>query len=565
MRRLLLAALAAALVAPSTAAAAAADPVMPLAEVQPGMHCTGLSVVQGTTISSFDVDVLDVIDRDRPDIARILFHVSGPAVAGTGIGPGFSGSPIYCRDAAGVSRNIGAISAGIGEYGGDIGLATPIEQILATQILPPSSARSVTRSAVIGSRPLTTPLTMTGLSPSLAATFASSARKAGYPLLTSGAAPRAAFPPQPLVPGAAVSVGLTSGDVGIGAIGTVAYADGSDVWLFGHSLDGAGRRSLFLQDAYISAVINNPLGTEDLSTYKLGSPGNDVGTVTADGLNAVGGRLGALPPNYPLKVFARDLDTGRTRSLVTRIADEGDVGDPTGPSILAVAGSGAVAEAAASVLDGAPARQSGEMCMAITLRELPKPVRFCEHYAINGAEPNAMAGALSADVAAAAAVIDGYPFGVLHPTDVEVGLRLRRGMHQAILLDATGPQHVRRGKKATLRLHLRRTVTGTRLTRTIHLHIPRDTSPGTHTIKLTGTDAEAGSDPNDADAVTFLFGDGPSSGPPPESLDEVRAAIEGLARYDGVTATIGGDDVRAYRDPDLRISGDARVTLTVGR
>ena len=39
----------------------AADPIMPLSEVKPGMRCTGLSVIKGTEISSFNVDIVDVI------------------------------------------------------------------------------------------------------------------------------------------------------------------------------------------------------------------------------------------------------------------------------------------------------------------------------------------------------------------------------------------------------------------------------------------------------------------------------------------------------------------------
>jgi hypothetical protein len=566
MRRPLLAALAAVLVAPTTAAAA--EPIMALGDVQPGAQCTGLTVVHGTDISSFDVDVLDVIDRQRPDAARILIRVSGATVAATGLGPGFSGSPIYCRDADGVSRNIGAVSTGIGEYGGAVALATPIETILAEPVQPPSSApRSLARSQVIGSRSLAGPLTLSGVSPSLGEMFARAARRAGRPLLSTGASPRATgYPPQPLVPGAAVSVGMTSGDIAIGAIGTVTYVDGANVWLFGHELDAAGRRSLFLQDAYIHTVVNNPVGTADLSTYKLGSPGNDVGTVTSDGLSAVAGQLGPLPPSYPVKVFARDLDTGRVRSLTTQIADEADVGRPTGPSILGVAGSAAVAEAASSVLDGAPARQSADMCVAIGLRELKRPVRFCEHYAVDGSGPNALAGALSADVSQAAALIDGYAFGVLHPTGVQVGLRLRRGLRQAYLLDASGPTRARRGRKVALRLHLRRTVTGERFTRTIRLRIPRATSVGSHTIKLNGTDADVGSNPDDGSDLSLVFTDGPSPDEsPPESVEQVRTAIEALERYDGITATIGGDDVEAYRDPALRISGDARVAMTIRR
>ena len=68
MRRLLLAALAAALAAPVPAHAA--DPIMALSDVQPGMRCTALSVVRGLTISSFDIEVVDVVDRGRAGVAR---------------------------------------------------------------------------------------------------------------------------------------------------------------------------------------------------------------------------------------------------------------------------------------------------------------------------------------------------------------------------------------------------------------------------------------------------------------------------------------------------------------
>ena len=260
MRRLLLAAVAATLMAP--APAVAADPIMPLAEVQPGLRCTGLTVVRGLQITPFDVEVLDVVDRARgAAAARILVRVSGPAVDRTGLGPGFSGSPIICTGADGVGRNIGAISETIGEYGGLTGLATPIEAILAQPPLPPPATRrsAPVRSAVIGARSLAGPLTIAGLRPSLARSFVQAARKAGRTLIASPAGTRAAFAPQPLVPGASVSVGLTSGDVALGAIGTVAYADGANVWIYGHELDNAGRRSLFLQDAYVHTVVNNPL------------------------------------------------------------------------------------------------------------------------------------------------------------------------------------------------------------------------------------------------------------------------------------------------------------------
>src|SRR5918992_6114692 len=156
---------AAALLVPASAAFAG-DPIMPLGEVRSGMQCTGYSVVRGTDVSSFGVEVIDVVDdRASGSGPRILVRVFGPAVDETGIGPGFSGSPIYCPDAQGTQRSIGAISESVGEYGGKVALATPIEAILGNPADAPHARAAAATFA--RARPLAAPLTITGLSPRL--------------------------------------------------------------------------------------------------------------------------------------------------------------------------------------------------------------------------------------------------------------------------------------------------------------------------------------------------------------------------------------------------------------
>ncbi len=203
--------------------------------------------------------------------------------------------------------------------------------------------------------------------------------------------------------------------------------------------------------------------------------------------------------------------------------------------------------------------------MKITLRERKEPIRFCERYAVEGSVANALSGALATDFAQAADLLDAYQFGTLHPTSVEVGLRLRRGLRQAYLVDVTGPRTVRRGRKVKLRLKLRRTVSGVSFTRTISVRVPGDLRPGARTIKLAGVEADTGSDPDEEGELTFLFEEGGEEEAPPESVEEIADAIEGLERYDGVTATIGGRGIEAYRDPNLRISGQARLEVKVRR
>lgn len=557
MRRVLLAAFAAALVAPVSAYAA--DPILPLADVQVGAHCTGLTVVRGTAVSSFDVEVLDVIGADRPQTARILVRVSGPAVDATGVGPGFSGSPVLCPGADGVSRTMGAISETIGEYGGKTVLTTPIEAMLAQPPSPPAAL-----PAIPGAKPLASPLTISGLRPALAASFVAAARKAGHVLISSPAAGRVAFPPTTLVPGSAAVVAVAAGDISVGALGTVTYVDGPNVWLFGHQMDAAGRRALFLQDAYVHTVINNPIAVDDVATYKLASPGNEIGAITSDGLSAVVGQVGAPPPNFPLRVTARDLRTGRSTSSLTRIADEGDVGRPAGISPLGLAGAAAVAEAAGSILTGSPSRQSGDMCVKVTLRELRAPLRFCNSYAVDGEVPNALAGAAAGDMTSAVTLLDGYKFGTLHPTAVEVGVRARAGVAQAFITGASAPGRVRRGHPLRVRLRLRHTATGARTTTTIRVPIPADTPRGRRTLRLVGTPIDIGGNPDDPGDLSIVFEEqdnGDDAGP--QSLAELRTNFEALGRFTGVTATLAGKRHEAFRDPRVRITGSADVPVIV--
>src|SRR4051794_22227306 len=148
----------------TAAAAQASEPIMPLYKVHRGMRCTGLSVIQGTDISSFDVEVLDVVAGEPADRQPlILVRVSGPAVDQTGIAEGFSGSPVICPDEEGTQRYAGAIAFASGDYGGHVALATPIEAVLRLPVDPPKSTRRNAKAAR-RARPLAMPLAVAGLS-----------------------------------------------------------------------------------------------------------------------------------------------------------------------------------------------------------------------------------------------------------------------------------------------------------------------------------------------------------------------------------------------------------------
>jgi hypothetical protein len=332
-------------------------------------------------------------------------------------------------------------------------------------------------------------------------------------------------------------------------------------------------------------VVNNPVGVEGAGTYKLAAPGHDVGLLSGDGQSAVSGRLGLLPARFPMTVNVRDLDTGRKNVLDVSVADESAAGFPTGGSALGLAGAGAIAQAATTILRSSPARQTGELCARIQVRERRKPFRFCNRYVTrSAAEDNALeggnlgaGGAMAADFAEAAIAIDEFNFAELHVTDVDVNIKLRRGLRQAFLLEVQGPSSVRRGSTARLRVKVQE-VRGTPRWRTLRVRVPADAPRGERELTLTGAPADSAAG-LEVDLGELLF-DGSGEAVPAEDLDEagprtidsLARSIARISRYDGVLASFlePGDDEgpgagarRVLRDPELRLSGSVRLDVTV--
>ncbi len=576
---------AAALVAVLAAdARAAGDPIMPLAEVKPGMQCNARSVLRGTAISTFNIEVVDIVSTD-PDNGYILVRAHGPEIERTGLGPGFSGSPIYCD-----GRVIGAISESVGEYGNSLALATPIQEILGEPVDLPAETRRAPRG-----KPLAAPLSVGGLSPRVQTLVQRAARTAKRVIYATPARPRASlFPPQTLRPGSAFSAGIASGAFTAGAIGTVAYVDGDRVWGFGHPLDAVGRRSLLLQDAYVFTVVNNPVGAGDTRTYKYATSGNDLGTVTNDAASAVVGRTGALPPRFPLRVVATDLDSGKVRVANTSVVDESALGLPTGISALTEIGSIALTELAYQTLKGLPLRQSGSMCVRISVRERARPLRFCNSYVGGSALGEDLEGGapIVSDFASATGLIDAFNFGPLHITGVDVNLKLRRSLRLAYLTRIVkAPLIVQRGKRYRVTLEIQRQ-NGPKSRRVVTLRVPRSTPAGPRALSITGTapDTSLGSGSlDDALAEIFNFSDddgGSEDLTGPRTVNGLAERIAGIHRDDAVFAAFPplgqgaldaleqaegptGAEVAAqkprpiHRDPQLRIAGERKRRIFV--
>ena len=534
-------------------AASAADPIMPLSEVRAGMRCTGLSVIRGTEPASFDVEIVDVIAAEAGlSGPRLLVRVSGPAVDSTGIGPGFSGSPILCD-----GRNAGAISEGLGEYGNHVALATPIELMIRDRPPAPASSARHDRALLRAARPLTTPLTVTGLSGPVAGLVKRAAVRARRPLIVAPAGPVSGYQPVELRAGSAVANAIATGDLGLGAVGTVTYRDGADIWAFGHPFEGLGRRSLFLQDAYVYTVIQNPLGVQDLGaiTYKLASTDGYVqGAVTNDQTDSIAGRVGAPPRAIPLHIEARNR-AGERVTLDSLLADERPLGYGAGLSFAAPLG---MTQAVGRLMrDFGPVTL--RMCLRIRVRELRRPMGFCNPYfSIDDAV---------ADLSQAGGMVDFFDLAPLHVERAAVSVRARTGLKQDVILRARGPRRARKGSRIRVRLTVQRR-RGARRRIAVPMRVPRSLKPGRrHRLTIRGGGSGFSEEELIRELVAMLEGDivgGGGGGGEPSSVRELARQIREMRRVPGIYARWDRRPPRlARRSGEVSYEGRARLRVRV--
>lgn len=551
--------------------AMAAAPIMPLKDVRSGMRCTAYSVFRGQAIEPFDVEILDVVGQaaNGGSAPRILVRVSGDRVKDTGVGPGFSGSPIFCPTADGTLANAGAISETIGEYGGFTVLATPIEQILATPVKAPApKPRSSPRDRWIlrRAKPISTPITLGGVNRTVMRGLQARADKRGVTVLAAPSVPADSAPVLPFEPGSAVAVGLSSGDLSVAGIGTVSYVDGPNVWAYGHQFDGIGARDLILQDAYVAAVINNPVQVGGYSTYKLSGPIHDRGTLSDDGFNAVVGSEGALPPRTKVRVLARDTDRDLESDTTVDVADETDVGNPAGVSPLSYVGPLAILSGATDVMGAGPQVVAGRMCMQVKLRELNQPLGFCNRYVNDGVTngetigTNPLAQSAGLDASVALAPFDLYKGKPVHIQAVTARIEQTRAQRQAYLRRLVLPKRVRRGSVVPFKMEIQ-VVRGPRKVIRGRWHVPRDLGRGRRRLQIRGVDPDSGGGGAIDEIIIDLSGEQSySDSEGPRTLRGLMNAFAGVKRWDGLRVKGVG---RFYRDGTYRIGGRAFARVRV--
>ncbi len=494
---------------------------MPVAAIRPGMTGHGLTVFQGTTIERFDVDILGVLTKADLDGDWIMFRMtSGPVIKrGGGIVAGMSGSPVYID-----GKLIGAVAYGPQFSLEPIGFITPIENMLngspavsgrtAQRTLPlsaPLAAASGYRRVQVADSvqpvaetatsdtlvvtPLSTPVMVAGMSPRGVAALDALLRPYHLTALQGGAGGAAAGRAE-IEPGAAMGVGLVSGDVSMTAIGTVTWRDGDRVIGFGHPMMQRNQVALPLTSASVLGYF-----TSSRVSSKVGMALEAVGTISDDGHFGVGGRLGALPRSLPMTVRLVDADRGLTRTLNCRIADDDDLSAPLALS---------VAVDAVQTWVGMLPTSMYHVRTEVKCQGAPPVVRR-QVGPVTGPPQQALLG----DLAASLQTVLNNPFGRLPIEAVKVDLTVRRGDDSAVISRAYVDRAVvEPGETVRVELDLRRRRDGQVRHESIELKVPANATAGRTRLIVAGGAAE----PTMRNALKLLA-------PPPQNTDQYLRAF----------------------------------------
>jgi len=340
--------------------------IFPLEDLRAGMKAKAYTVIRGTDIEEFNVEVLELIpDGGFDGGPMILARFSGEIVDHSdGIAGGYSGSPVYIG-----KKLVGAVSMAMPMTDTHIGGITPIQRMMKSlprteqpdfsgvTVLPETDNNGIDLSeettavsfvddhatalayndrmraagensyAAVAAK---TPFYFSGISPSVMSDYGPAlremlgerievmevpmgkARDQGLLLLEPGDAPglfqyeKTEIPP--LLPGDACVATLAEGDVELYGIGTVTYTDTDNRFLiFGHSMFGEGQTFMPIGKGYITWVYGSII-----RGFKAGVRLNTVGVITQDHSAACGGSFDLEPDMIPVRLKLKEMDYGNS-------------------------------------------------------------------------------------------------------------------------------------------------------------------------------------------------------------------------------------------------------------
>jgi hypothetical protein len=521
----------------------------------------GLTVLRGSLVERFDVEVLGIVPNNLGR-SQIIVRVSGLGLEKTGILAGMSGSPVYFE-----GRLAGAVAGTWGFAKEPIGSVTPIESMLAIDGDDGNPDARIRPAATGTERGADSGRSLSGVSPAGFADFVASlalpederllalrriaeARpgfpahaassllapvSAGFPVDTLGRwsadlsrlgiplalgtlpggtlpglpgvglqAAERARPAPPIAPGSAVTALLVDGDLQLGATGTVTRVDGEGRFLaFGHPFLGAGNIELPVAPAEVVTVFPSAM-----LSFKVAYALAPVYRLTRDRDSGVAGRTDRTAPLVPV-TFRLESGAGDVRTLSWGIARE----TALLPILLSIS-----LDAALTTLDATPVDRTLRLRVSVGTKAGP----FV--YADQMTGPRAKELALmTANVLTGLVAQNEYEEPGITGVDVSIvstaGEKRLRIVEAALSTRKAAPGET---VHATVRLVDRR---GAEQTRVLSLTVPKETPEG-RAIVLVG-------DGNAASGARLAAQ--PSE---PRSLAGLRAAIARLVPADRLAALL---------------------------
>lgn len=290
----------------------------PVKDLRPGMRAVGRTVFSGDKVEEFQVEILGVLENTGPKQSIILARLSGGPLERTGVMQGMSGSPVYID-----GKLVGAVAMGfpfskepiagirpIEEMVRDAGSRGPKQLPARARLSDASLTASFPKREPAGSFDsklidIATPVSFSGFSAGTLEQFAPQLRALGLEprqgVSGGNAAPVAKTVSGPPQPGSMITVQLVSGDLSVGADGTVTHVDGNKVYAFGHRFLSIGNTELPFSRASVITLLPNLS-----SSFKISSTGEWLGAITADHNTAVSGELGRRPRMVPLSIEVKN-------------------------------------------------------------------------------------------------------------------------------------------------------------------------------------------------------------------------------------------------------------------
>jgi len=294
----------------------------PLKDLKPGMHGIGKTVFAGDRISEFQVEILGVLENIGPKQNLILARLSGGPLAETGVLQGMSGSPVYidgklagavalafpfAKEAITgirpIEEMVRVTNAGTGPgpvqvAHNDVSLGSLLASQDLTRLFPTRQALPVGGTKLLD---IATPVSFAGFTRATVEQFAPQLRALGLEpmqgLSAGGPSNMRMGDPSTLKPGSMISVQLMTGDLSIGADGTVTYIDGSRIYAFGHRFLAVGSTALPFTRSRVLALL--PVLS---ASFKISAPQEMMGSILQDRNTAIAGQIGLAAPMAPVSI-----------------------------------------------------------------------------------------------------------------------------------------------------------------------------------------------------------------------------------------------------------------------